>query len=320
MQPEFYRIADAITYTMEFYKIDKIKEYIKVFANKDQNSRSKIEWYDLMFVLHNRMEDEILQTINTCNHNTIAYLFNTLKEWLTDERILRVNSLLIIPEIDQYNKITLAEFESKVVLQVEHFQATPEFSQYKHLQEYITDKPDRTLQLIFGNNFNQSRKVINYKYYCIDESPELIDTMYVDDYIQLLDKLVTNLRNILSKYIGMYDKGEIKAFDTISVIHHSDQLNQPILNLPQPENKKLKLNLTVEQVALLFKLLKDNNYILARYATDVQRFIRANITTAGTEDEISEKYLANVYSSPDRKTADFLRDVLRKLITDLGNI
>lgn len=98
----------------------------------------------------------------------------------------------------------------------------------------------------------------------------------------------------------------------------SSQSSQKNLELPVPTHPKLKMKLTVDQIAYLFKLLYDSDLIDVRHTTEIQRFIIANFETPVTQN-ISAKNLANSFGNPDQKSLDFWKGMFRKFITDSGN-
>jgi hypothetical protein len=61
-------------------------------------------WVDTTLGLHQTMEEEINQTILYSNKYMNVYMFDNLKAWLNDYRILGVNKNLITQEIDKYNE------------------------------------------------------------------------------------------------------------------------------------------------------------------------------------------------------------------------
>src|ERR1019366_5692849 len=94
MNPEFPRISLAINSTLEYYEIGRIKSQIERFEAIDRGSTSHDYldmYYDLAFKLHERMEDEINQTKFGSYLPIQVFLFENLKEWLTDYRIKEVN-------------------------------------------------------------------------------------------------------------------------------------------------------------------------------------------------------------------------------------
>lgn len=79
---------------------------------------------------------------------------------------------------------------------------------------------------------------------------------------------------------------------------------------PSKSNAKLKTNLTVPQIAYLFKLLYElkPDIFDVKSKAELQRFISANFSTKGTTDQdISTEKLKQLFSDPDADAAVFWR-------------
>lgn len=293
------------------------------FASKS-TSGSIDDWEEIILGLHNNMEDEILQTIHTTNQNTLVYFFENLKEWLLDRRISNVNKEIIINTINQYNDKTYEEFSIRIEKKVEEYQKDPNFIR-EHLEEYEVEF--KGSPGLFGGHIlpKPTYKKVNYKYYCILESPELIDTAYLNEYLQLVNRLIHNFKRIVNKYVSQYDTGKIVPNSSI-ILEKTRLRNSPEPKaLPEPfkdTSSKLKVNLSVKQVAYLFKLLlelKPDIFDIQSKA-ELYRFISANFITKGTEEKsISTNSLNNLFSNPEKDTAKFWVALLRKMLERARN-
>jgi len=309
MELEFHRTSDALNYTMEFYKIGKIKDHMLILAGKDANSKYKLEWYDLIFNLHTKMEGEILQVIHTTNHNTQVFFFETLKSWLNSYKVQAVHVPTIINEIENYNKNTLEAFEIKVQNEVDKLHASEEYKTKKHLEEYETMSFGHSiggmLALVSGA---KKRTVKHYKYYCITEIPELLDTDYTPKYVELLATLLVNLRNVLSKYVKLYDEGKIKAHDVVYVNPQLPVLPQKEQKLlPSPKGSKINAKLTIPQLAYLFKMLNDEGIIDSNTYKEIHEMIANNFTVSSKDkgEDISASKIGKMWNAFEAKTAAF---------------
>lgn len=146
-----------------------------------------------------------------------------MKEWLADPRIRELDTSLIINTIDKFNEETNAKFELLVEKQVDHIQKYPHF-QKDHLEEYF----------IPGTKV----KRVNYKYFCIENGPYLIDTAFLYYYLPRLDKLICNLRNILIKYITLYEAGKIASNAQIVIEKLALPENNHAFTLQEPTKQK----------------------------------------------------------------------------------
>ena len=323
MQPVFQRISAAISHTMAFYEIDKIRDHMFIFSGKDANSSYKVDWYEwVLKESHKRMEDEIMQTINTCDHNTQVYLFENLKEWLEEDRIKETYSLLIRYEIHKYNQRIYDEFLNQLNEEIEKFQSTDDFKNREHLEEYVIEEPEYRNYGLLSFQRESTGKIkktpkINYKFYCIEKKLEWINLEYLPDYINMLTKLIDNFRYILTKYVKMYDEGKIKAHNVI-YIHAPMQANilpSPKKELPAPgQERKLKVKLTVDQLVYLFRLLHDEALFDVMEQKDIYEFIADNFETPKTTGKrISTTKIESSFCSPELATAKSLVPIIRRL-------
>jgi len=311
MNPNFPKTANALKLTLEFYNIWKIKNYFEWFNNPSAHTYLK-DWVEAILYQHEKMEDEIQQTIHTTNANTQTFLFENLKEWLDDYRIKSVDPQFFLLLIDDYNEKAYKDFDLLVENAVEKFMQSPNFYR-EHLEEYeVESKPNALMGGLYAP-FKKTKK-INYKFYCITESPDLIDLAYLDRYLDLVNKIIGNFKRIVSKYVKLYDEGKIFESSSTRIAPAKPTKNYLSLLAESNENKKLKVNLTVPQLAFLFKLLDDTNLIKDTSNTDICNFISSNFTTKASGD-ISTKNLMNHFSTPDKVTADYWRDILNKMKT-----
>jgi hypothetical protein len=83
------------------------------------------------------------------------------------------------------------------------------------------------------------------------------------------------------------------------------------------QHKRIKVNLSVPQLAYLFKLLSDSKPDIfdIESKNELYQFISENFTTkAKDEKEISIKSLRNLFSDTDKKVADFWIEHLKKML------
>ena len=88
-------------------------------------------------------------------------------------------------------------------------------------------------------------------------------------------------------------------------------------------NPKLKTNLSVPELALLFKLLKDlkPNIFDIKSEAELHRFISTNFETKRTGDkDISTQKLRNLFNQPDAKAAEFWEANIRLLQADVKKL
>lgn len=86
-------------------------------------------------------------------------------------------------------------------------------------------------------------------------------------------------------------------------------------------NERLKVNLSVPQLALLFKMINDLKPSVLNVSTEAEllRFISANFQTknSSVENGISENKLRILFNQPDSKAVDFWEKHLRTLLAEI---
>ena len=86
---------------------------------------------------------------------------------------------------------------------------------------------------------------------------------------------------------------------------------------------KLKVNITVPQLAYLFKMLNDvkPSIFNIEAKTELSNFITANFITKATEKEgIKPKSVYNLFSDTDKKVANYWVDILKKMLEDARKV
>lgn len=89
----------------------------------------------------------------------------------------------------------------------------------------------------------------------------------------------------------------------------------------KPSNERLKVNLSVPQLALLFKMINDLKPSVLNVSTEAEllRFISANFQTknSSVENGISENKLRILFNQPDDKAIDFWEKHLRTMLAEI---
>jgi hypothetical protein len=267
----------------------------------------------------NGFDYEIRHLVTNLKKSAQALYFQDLKEWLTDVRLQEVNIKWVYGEIWNYNEKVLSEFMARTDEAIAKFQQTEHYKKLGHLEEYeVTDTKWAMEGLIPVGKYQYKRIETNYKYYCIEEIPKLLDFDFFRDYIDILSPIVENFRRIAVKYIKMYDEGKFTESNVIQVNITAPALPAPTtMELPPPEmvKKKIKVTLSVPQLAYLFRLLYDGKPDIFKDLSpaDLFRFVAANFSTKSAP-EISPDSVSNHFYTIDRKTAEFWTNHLKKML------
>lgn len=300
--PEFPRVADAIHSTLEYYKLAKIKTHIKILSGKEANPGVYESSYETVFLLHKRMGEEMDQTLTTSTRFAQVYLFEVLKEWLEDYRVADVHIPTIEAEINKYNHDLYSAFLLATEKKMEDY-----CSKYEYVGEG-GEYEEEDLPLYF----NYKPKKIFRKIYCIETIPDFIDTDFLEGYLIKVNQLLVSLRANIYRYIKLYnhlydgDQEKTMSIDT-SVINNLPQTSKFLQAPDSAAGNKLKVSITIEQLTVLFRLLKESKIIEAKVAKVIQQFIADNFEIEGREGiPISAANVAKLWSSTDTDVLNFL--------------
>ena len=136
MTARFVRVSWGLEYTEAFLEIGKIKSYIQSFQNgREVDDTTKMS-ESIAWNAQNRMEEEILQTIRTCDTLTKEELFDYLTGWIEYfERNVNSN-YSIVQKIKEYNNKRLIEYEKFILEEEKKFRSTKEYKTLNHLDFY----------------------------------------------------------------------------------------------------------------------------------------------------------------------------------------
>lgn len=107
-----------------------------------------------------------------------------------------------------------------------------------------------------------------------------------------------------------------KEVDINININVQDQRISPTLN-GNPQNTKIETNLSVSQLAYLFRLMYETGYLKVRNQTDLLQFIADNFMTGNTHT-ISTRSLRSKYYNVDSATRDSVKELLVKVLEKLN--
>ena len=134
-----------------------------------------------------------------------------------------------------------------------------------------------------------------------------INKDFLPSYFEIVENAISNFKRIINKYLHLYDTDKLpKGYTLPTYIPNSATI------IGKENTAKLKVSITVEELTVLFRLLKECKMIDANFQ-DIHTFIADNFTTDSTEN-ISKKNVAKLWSSKNPNVLTFL---IRKF-TDLG--
>jgi len=121
---------------------------------------------------------------------------------------------------------------------------------------------------------------------------------FLPEYFAIVENALNNLKRIINKYLSLYDNDKLpKGFPLPSYIPISS-----LSVISAKENKRLKVNMTVDQLTMLFRLMKECKLIDVKPKNDkeIHAFISENFETTNREGvKISTANVARLWSSTD---------------------
>ncbi|SDX08870.1 hypothetical protein SAMN05444410_1091 [Hydrobacter penzbergensis] len=150
-----------------------------------------------------------MQIINTTDQKTIDTYFNELlAELQYIDRLLTPKCF--IEKITVWNEETLKRYTEIIESEVEDYFKN-ENRKRKHLEEYEDWNFSFSMFGLRGKSAQEKVKRINYNFYCIEETPDLINEEIIDDYIAILKSLRNELFETALKYGIPWSEGTIKS-------------------------------------------------------------------------------------------------------------
>ncbi len=185
--------------------------FIKYKHQQDNFYKEQIEkQVDFFLDFLPDFENEILQIIQTSNQKTIDTYFNELIEncsW-----VCNIDSDGIKHDLNEINEERYNKFIKDVNEKSEEYFKKEERTKYKHLEKYESYQFSLIGFGLYGNP-REGKKVkkTNYNYYCIEQTPNLFDLSFFDDYINFLSNLTSKFQGVCQRYIEKFENGEIIA-------------------------------------------------------------------------------------------------------------
>jgi hypothetical protein len=193
----------------DFFEKSTVKDYSdyktgKLFFENDYFNSLIENWRNRL----PNFENEILQIINTTDQKTIDEYFNSLRDQLYSIKdILRKDFLT--NKINEWNEEILKKYSETVEKEGEEY--SKQVNRKKdHLEEYEDWDISDSLFSPFGTKTKKTKK-INYNFYCIEKTPDLIDINIVDEYYALIKSLYLELFSISKKYGEPWSEGKLKS-------------------------------------------------------------------------------------------------------------
>ncbi len=211
MRPNFPLKNMALSDLIRFQEAKFIFQYTEFIRTKDPNEENLINMDIHLIVLElDNMEDELNQTIHTTNDLTKTILFEELKENIRDFSLFEINKHDIRDKINKWNEEKYISFMQEVEKGIEEYFLRPERAKYKHLEEYKGKHKVHQL-LGWGTPISALITYTNYNFYCVENTSQLIDDKYLDDYYIFLEFVLSKFREKVKPLMKLYDEGKISS-------------------------------------------------------------------------------------------------------------
>jgi len=323
MSLRFPEVEKAIHFTLTFYEIDRIKEYMFKFANQKplikviNNSTDKSEWHDTVLGFQDNMDKEIEQHMGYSNGVALAYLFDTLNSWVAYYLFESVWLPTLGHAIHDYNTTVYEDFILKQEKEEEKFKESENYKKYNHLDKIVDTIPKEFHKLNFDVTYDTGHV---YHKFLVAHCPPLIDSSppVLDKYIDLVRMLIENFKRIVAKHFAIYNLVKLTPQFTqiqagLPAMQEQPQITQP----PELISKKLIVNISVPQLAYLFFMLHELNPDIfdLKSKTELYKFVTDNFVTKGTKETgISFDSFKNDFTKQTDKTVEYWIEKLKKML------
>lgn len=296
----FGSLPDDLQFLNDENYIDLMKEKIEVKRKKAIENYKLLKEIYLTQTENTKVENSII--VEEFEEDTINDLFDDIRN--SDYGKLKLHNVLKEKtnfELDPL-KYLLNDLELYLFVEKDEFESS---ISAEEIQKRVDEYNEKGLPIPFYKRTPiedlTEKQIENRKKISISLEPS-IDTealMYPFEFYSLYE-----FKRIILNEIKKHDKVEEN-------------------NTVTSTNPKLKTNLSVPELALLFKLLKDlkPNIFDIKSEAELHRFISANFETKKTGDkDISRQKLRNLFNQPDAKAAEFWEANIRLLQADVKKL
>ena len=225
--------------------------------------------------------DSIVAFISIINNN--HFYLETINVQQLENPQLRNGSYITVSHL----KISLDEFKNRVILD-------------SNLSSY-----DLSYFLGLINN-----SLLNFKEINIDSK----------NYFSQKDikMFVREFENEEAKPLEILDKNQLLAIEEYCKVKYKVctemvvGIEKKLNNLPDSDNQKLMINISVADIALLFRLLDEEKLLTYKHKTEIYRHITSTLKTE-KQDNISEASIKNKFLTPDSTAIRNLNILLTNL-------
>jgi len=308
MNARFVRVGWGLERTDAFLHFSVFKEYIQSLqrgVEVDQTTKMNEEMAQLA---QDRMEEEINQTIRTCDQLTKDELIEYTTGWVEYFKRALANTSNIKNEIDTYNDKTILEFEQYVQMQEAKFKETKEYKTLNHLEFYEEEQRSFGGLISLFDRAMPQKRLVQYRKFIELKVPDLIDIEFLPQYMHFIKPIIQRCINIVEKRLPyLHSTSPVKQLPSIVLPEKEVEQSEPNFSR---QGDKLKVNLSVKQLIYLFKMLHSTKLFNVSRLNEIQKFVSANFETVATsgKEDISVARLAKLWSEKDPSIAAYWTD------------
>ena len=326
-----YKINSLLT---DIDKQKKLLQKNQVAAQKNNNDFIFAILKNTLIRLHLEMKEDFPTLLSGKAFDEEGIIENILQETYTGNSIIKnkvgLNSFAVKRYInnEKYSKTKTVELINLTLENiVNHFSTIASTKEEAERKSILQDNIKALENLYYANEFDLVEERPNYDTLLSDEFNEAIYAKASEAITETIEE-----HNLGSKRLPVIAKEELK----LSFLQAKIQVDESVFTLSIPRRIKLvldfakaaananlsvdlkqalegrsqriKTNLSVPQVALLFKLLNDLKPEIfdIKAEAELHRFISANfITKKSGDDGISIDKLRQLFNQPDSKAAEF---------------
>jgi hypothetical protein len=315
--------------TINFY--DGLNHYKKIEETED-------EYFQQIIRISQQKHSFTIKLINELNkildnhvaeeNSTIDYFFDKLIDHdpcfskdLKDIYVSSVNTevpflILMYKGFDSSKEYYWGMFENakNIILQFKNERTSNTISNER--LEYYIDALKLEVKSLVKKNLNEKEFLCHPTAYLTDYYKHMYDAKY--DIQELNGSSLADEFIAYNKYrmeILLYLINEMK-----SIIKKKDlkEENSKVSNLTN-EFSKLEMNLSVSDIALLFRLLDEEKLLKYKHRTEIYQYISSTIKSSNQEN-ISPKSLKNLFLSPNNSSIEKFKFLLSNLKQKLTKI
>ncbi len=284
MKPKFVQKNLTVNELVKFQNPLTIYEFTSYYESQDPNRKDYLEFQIKHFDdLLQLCVSEINQVIHTSNSLAQTALFQELKKHISDWNLFEPELMKkeVLKDIAHWNLTNLDKFENEINECERLYFSKENVMKYKHLEQY---EYTTIFDSIAGGKYKNVET--NYRFYCIDQKPKIINSEYLDQYFEMLIGLNNKFQKAIQSELNLYDSGKLEKKESTTLLDVT--------------LKKLKNNRFVVGVIVFMIILGGISALIPLYNTVVDIFKEPKEKSTS----IKSKHDTTILNNIDEKSED----------------